>query len=601
MKLYVADFETTTDEKDCRVWGYGISEIGKSYNFYYGNSIDAFMSFFEESKDPCKVYIHNLRFDGIFLINWLEANGFRFVRNKTEAEDRTYTALITSNNVYYNIEVYFTRDRDAHLAHKVQFIDSVKIINTSVERIAKDFHLPMEKGSIDYHKKREVGYRLTTEEIGYIRDDCEIVAAALNELFKAGINKNTISKSAMSYYQNMTPYYNKKFPKLNEDVTEELRRAYRGGIAYLNPLYRDKAVGNGIVLDCNSEYPSVMASKPFPAGRPIVFFGEYKYDPRYPLYIISFSCSFELKKGKIPTVQIKDSPYYDPLEYLETSNGCIEKLIMTNIDFEMFKENYNIEDLKFNGGYKFKAFNGLFTDYVEHWNKIKIESKVNSNYSMYQIAKKCMNSLYGAFGVKTKNILKQPVKKEDGLIHFVNFKQKDRRGSYLPVALFTTAYGRQHLIQTAQKIRDWSFKKYGEDLYLYSDTDSCKFLVKNENEDLEDLKKIIDIHKYKLGAWKIESRFKRAKFIKSKVYIEEAYDDSLNVVIAGFPKNLAPLLTFENFERGFTTEGMTLEELVELARKNGATEEQIKKIDNHKKYKYVKGGVVLEETSFTLK
>ena len=601
MKLYVADFETTTDEKDCRVWGYGISEIGKSYNFYYGNSIDAFMAFFEESKDPCKVYIHNLRFDGIFLINWLEANGFRFVRNKTEAEDRTYTALITSNNVYYNIEVYFTRDRDAHLAHKVQFIDSVKIINTSVERIAKDFHLPMEKGSIDYHKKREVGYRLTTEEIGYIRDDCEIVAAALNELFKAGINKNTISKSAMAYYQNMTPYYNKKFPKLNEDITEELRRAYRGGIAYLNPLYRDKAVGNGIVLDCNSEYPSVMASKPFPAGRPIVFFGEYKYDPRYPLYIISFSCSFELKKGKIPTVQIKDSPYYDPLEYLETSNGCIEKLIMTNIDFEMFKENYNIEDIKYNGGYKFKAFNGLFTDYVEHWNKIKIESKVNSNYSMYQIAKKCMNSLYGAFGVKTKNILKQPVKKEDGLIHFVNFKQKDRRGSYLPVALFTTAYGRQHLIQTAQEIRDWSFKKYGEDLYLYSDTDSCKFLVKNENEDLEDLKKVIDIHKYKLGAWKIESRFKRAKFIKSKVYIEEAYDNSLNVVIAGFPKNLAPLLTFENFERGFTTEGMTLEELVELARKNGATEEQIKKIDNHKKYKYVKGGVVLEETSFTLK
>lgn len=601
MKFYVADFETTTDEKDCRVWGYGISEIGKPHNFYYGNSIDDFMRFFEDSKEPCKVYMHNLRFDGIFLVNWLEANNFRYVRNKTDASDQTYTALITDHNVYYNIEVYFTRERERHLANKVQFIDSVKIINTSVERIAKDFHLPTEKGSIDYHKPREKGYRLTTEEIGYIRTDCEIVAAALNELFKAGLTKNTISKSAMAYYENMTPEYNRRFPKLNEDISAELRRAYRGGIAYLNPKYKGKAVGNGIVLDCNSEYPYVMANKPFPAGRPLIFYGEYKYDVRYPLYIISFSCSFKLKEGKIPTVQIKDSPYYDPLEYLETSNGCIERLIMTNVDYELFRENYEVEDLMFNGGYKFKAFRGLFTDYVEHWNKLKIRSKVDGNYSMYQISKRCMNSLYGAFGVKTKNILKQPVKGDDGMIHFVNFKQKDRRGSYLPVALFTTAYGRQHLIQTAQKIRDWSYKKYGEDLYIYSDTDSCKFLVKNEQEDLEELKQIIDIHKYKLGAWKIESRFRRAKFLKSKVYIEEDYEGALNVVIAGFPKNLAPLLTFDNFETGFTTEGMSLDDLVELARKNGATEEQIKKIDNHKKYKYVKGGVVLEETSFTLK
>ena len=109
MKFYVADFETTTDEKDCRVWGYGISEIGKPYNFYYGNSIDDFMRFFEDSKEPCKVYMHNLRFDGIFLVNWLEANNFRYVRNKTDASDQTYTALITDHNVYYNIEVYFTR------------------------------------------------------------------------------------------------------------------------------------------------------------------------------------------------------------------------------------------------------------------------------------------------------------------------------------------------------------------------------------------------------------------------------------------------------------------------------------------------------------
>lgn len=46
MKLYTADFETTTEEEDCRVWAYGICEIEKPYcNFTYGNNIEDFMKF----------------------------------------------------------------------------------------------------------------------------------------------------------------------------------------------------------------------------------------------------------------------------------------------------------------------------------------------------------------------------------------------------------------------------------------------------------------------------------------------------------------------------------------------------------------------------
>lgn len=599
MIKYVADFETTTDEKDCRVWGYGITEIGKPYNFKYGNNIDDFM-YFLETTDNARVYMHNLRFDGVFLINWLDANGFKFVRDKKEAEDRTYTALITNDNIYFRIEVYFERNKAGHTANRVVFYDSLKILNSSVEQIAKDFHFPIQKGRIDYKQKRELGHRLTTEEIGYIRNDVEIVAMALDVLFKAGVDKNTIAASAMEYYKNMTPAFGKLFPKLPKEIDEEIRMAYRGGFTYLNPKYRGREVGTGVVLDCNSEYPSMMATKTFPVGIPKIFNGDYVYDPRYPLYIVSFSCSFELKKGKIPTVQIKDSPYYDQAEYIESSEGVILGLIMTSVDFELFKENYDIYDLKVNGGYKFKAHTSLFTKYVEHWNELKIKSKVESNYSMLQVSKKMLNSLYGRFGAKTKNILKEPVKMDDDLIHFINYKKDDRRSAYCAVAAFTTAYGRRHLVETIEKVREWSFNKYGEDLYIYSDTDSCKIELKNEEEDLEDLKKIIDIHKYKLGAWKIESRFNRAKYLRGKAYIEEEKDGHLNVVIAGFPKNLAPLLNFDNFKRGFSTKGKTLEDLVQMARENGATEEQISKIDQNLKYKYVKGGVILEESSFTL-
>lgn len=599
MKCFVADFETTTDENDCRVWGYGISEIGKTYNFKYGNNIDDFMEYWEKS-ETCRVYMHNLRFDGNFLINWLDSHGFKFVRDKKLAEDKTYTALITNDNIYYRIEVYFQRNKAGHTANRVLFYDSMKILNSSVEQIAKDFHLPICKGKIDYNKKRERGYRLTSEEIIYIRNDVEIVAMALDALFKAGVNKNTIAASAMEYYRTMQPSFNRLFPKLPVENDNEIRQAYRGGFSYLNKKYKNKVVGNGIVLDCNSEYPAMMATQAFPVGYPKIFYGEYEEDIRYPLYIISFSCAFKLKEGGIPTVQIKDSPFYNQTEYVEDTEGTIVGLIMTSVDYELFRENYDVESIKFNGGYKFKAHTTLFKDYINHWNDIKIKSKVEHNYSMYECAKKMNNALYGRFGAKTKNIQKEPIRMDDGLIHFENYKKDDRRVAYTAVAAFTTAYGRRHLLQTISKIRKWSNEKYGEDLYIYSDTDSAKIELKNFDEDIEDLKKILDIHKYKLGAWKIESKFRRAKFLRVKTYIEEDFDGKLNVVIAGFPKNLAPLLNFDNFTHGFTTKGMSIEQLVNLARKNGATDEQISKIDYNLKYKYVKGGIILEPTSFTL-
>ena len=46
--MYVADFETTTNIEDCRVWAWGLCEIGNISNFIYGNNIS---SFFEKMKE----------------------------------------------------------------------------------------------------------------------------------------------------------------------------------------------------------------------------------------------------------------------------------------------------------------------------------------------------------------------------------------------------------------------------------------------------------------------------------------------------------------------------------------------------------------------
>lgn len=141
-------------------------------------------------------------------------------------------------------------------------------------------------------------------------------------------------------------------------------------------------------------------------------------------------------------------------------------------------------------------------------------------------------------------------------------------------------------------------KKYGIDKYFYSDTDSIKCGL--TEEDLEELKDIIEIDDYKLGAWALEEHFDRFLGLRQKCYITET-DGKVNVTVAGLPHYLAPLINFNNFKRGFTTAGLTLEMLKEEARKNGATEDEIKKIHHKLRYTYVNGGVVLEDTDFTIK
>ena len=56
-----------------------------------------------------------------------------------------------------------------------------------------------------------------------------------------------------------------------------------------------------------------------------------------------------------------------------------------------------------------------------------------------------------------------------------------------------------------------------------------------------------------------------------------------------------------NFKRGFTTKGKLLPDLVEMAKANGATEDELEKIHHKLTYKYVKGGVILSDTDFTIK
>ena len=577
MRKFTADFETTTQADDCRVWAYALSEIGNPENFMYGNSMEDFMEWCGDRCHNYELYFHNLKFDGCYIISWLLSHGFTWIEDKKDRDDNTFTTLITDMGQFYSIVIYFEAHNKKHV-NKITIKDSLKILNFSVEKIAQDFNLPVSKLKIDYHAKREKGHKLTEEEIAYIRNDVEIMSMALDIVFSEGLTKMTIASDALADFKERIGQFRYFFPELPLEMDQDIRQSYKGGFTYLNPIYQGLEVGAGYVLDKNSMYPSKMVKEVLPVGWPIYFDGKYEYDKTHPLYIQRLTCSFKLKKGKIPSIQLKNNPSFKATEYIESSNDELVTLTLCNPDLELFLDNYDVDNVYWQGGWKFRGVRGIFKDYVNFWTEKKIQAKKEHNGARYVLSKLMLNSCYGRFGLNPMSRTKRPYL-VDGVLKFALNEIEHRKPVYVAMAAFITAYARKDIIESSQMIREYSLKHYGFDAYIYSDTDSIHCLMKLK--DLRAMKEELDIDDYKLGSWKIESSFEKAKFLRSKAYIELG-EGGLNVTIAGLPKRLGKYINFDNFEIGFTTEGM--------------------QIDEHKlSYKQVKGGVLLVDTDFTIK
>lgn len=570
MRKYTADFETNNFGDKADVWAWGVCEIDNPENFKYGTKIDEFIYFCFNRKQNMQIYFHNLKFDGEFIIHYLLTHGYTYIKDKADKKDKTFTTLISSQGQFYSLEIFF--EVSEKKINKVTIYDSLKIINMSVEKIAKDFKLPILKGSIDYKLIRDENHKLTDEEISYLRNDVEIMARALKIMFDEGLTKMTIGSDALYFYKQLNQNFLNYFPILDFEIDASIRQSYKGGFTYLNPKYKNEIVYDGLVLDVNSLYPSVLYNEKMPIGKPVYFKGKYQENKLYDLYIQRISCMFEIKKDKLPTIQIKNQTrFFVPNEYLENSNNEIVVLTLTNVDLELFKEHYNISELVYLDGYMFKSQKGLFKNYIDFWSNRKIEAKKENNDAIYKISKLMLNSLYGKFGLNPNVQSKYPVLIDD-VVKYKLHDAETRDAVYIPVATFVTSYARNKTIRTSQKIRDYTLDKYNEDYYIYSDTDSIH--MKNLNE--EELKKFVDIDDFILGFWKLESRFKKGKFLRQKCYIEQTYDEKINVTIAGLPKLLGDKINFENFKEGFNAKGKLT-------------------------FGHVRGGVILKETEFTIK
>lgn len=223
MRKFACDFETNVSETDCRVWAYSIAEIGKPDNFMYGNNIEDFITWCANPRENYQCYFHNGKFDFEYIFSYLLSNGFRCIKDKKEKADKTFTTLISDMGQFYSMEIYF-KIKDSKHVNKVTIIDSLKILNFSVEKIAKDLKLPVQKLDLDYETIREVGHELTKHEIDYIRNDVVIMAMALDGIFKQKLTKMTIGSDALSHYKKINKNFKTYYPILPFEIDKDIRR-----------------------------------------------------------------------------------------------------------------------------------------------------------------------------------------------------------------------------------------------------------------------------------------------------------------------------------------------------------------------------------------
>ncbi|MBQ7770877.1 MAG: hypothetical protein IJ373_06810 [Clostridia bacterium] len=546
----VSDFETTTDKNDVRVWAVCSVDIDDGETVYIGNSIERFFDWLQDKNTVC--YFHNLKFDGEFLLHYLLTHGYKHSDKPTE---NCFETLITDTGIFYSITVYFKRENKKW--RKVVFYDSLKKLPFKVATIAKAFDLPMAKGSIDYDAPRPIGHELTEEEREYIQDDCRIVAAALKTQIGEGLTRMTNASDALNSFKAIIgkEKFERLFPVFPIELDADIRRAYKGGFVYLNPKYRGYRGLKGITLDVNSLYPWAMYSCLLPFGYPVYFEGEPEPDDRYPLFIVRIQCEFELKPDHIPTIQLKNNRAFIETEYLTSSNGEIVQMTLTNVDLRLFLDNYNVWNLEYIAGWKFKGKVGIFKDYIDHWMHIK----ETTTGAKRQLAKLMLNSLYGKFATNPKSRKKTPYLDEDGIVRYHVTDVEERDPVYTAMGAFITAYAREKTIRSAQTVYD---------RFIYADTDSLHLIGHEVPENLE-------VHPTRLGAWKNEGCFDDSIFVRAKTYIE-VVDGKVKVTCAGMPDNVKEQVTLDNFHSGSTFGGKL------MPRRH-------------------KGGIVLESTTFTIK
>ena len=647
VRYFVGDFESTVydGQENTEVWASAVVEMyTEDVNIFH--SIDETFNYLISLNSNVVIYYHNLKFDGnfwlSFLINVLNLKqAFTGDLPNVEWQDdkgmlnNTFKYVISDMGQWYNIKVKVKN-------HFIEFRDSLKLLPFSVKKLGKSFNTKHQKLEMEYTGFRYAGCTITDDEKKYIANDVLVVKEALEIAFNDGHNKLTIGSCCLSEYKKIIgDDYQMFFPDVSRETLEEkygsptvdayIRKSYRGGWCYLVNGKENKIFNNGTTADVNSLYPSMMHSQSgnkYPLAKPKFWSGNFIPDNAIganKFYFVRIKTRFYLKKGYLPFIQIKGNLLYKGTESLSSSDvydhktGAYYKyyidkngnkhdtrveMTLTMMDFELMKEHYELVDFEILDGCYFNSQVGIFDDYINKYKRIKMTSKG----AVRELAKLFLNNLYGKMASSTCSSFKLAYPKQDKSIGFITVEANEKDAGYIPVGSAITSYARCFTIRAAQK----NYHGVNEKGFIYADTDSihCDLLP----HEITGIK----VHDSDFCAWKLESCWDKAIFVRQKTYIEHVTHENCeeiehpynNIKCAGMPqrckdlfqKSLDNTAVYSDYKDG-SPESLFLF--------NQETKEPIKRSLSDFKIglkvygkllpKRIKGGVLLVETTYEMR
>lgn len=642
VRYFVGDFETTVYEgqEDTEVWASAVVELF-SEDVQVHHSIDETFNYFKSLNSNIVCYYHNLKFDGSFWLSYLlidagfaqaidtDETGVQRFQNNKSMKNNTISYSISGMGQWYRITIKVNN-------HTIEFRDSLKLLPFSVKRIGQSFGTKHKKLDMEYEGFRYAGCTITDAEREYIANDVLVVKEALEIMSKEGHKKLTIGSCCLAEYRKSIggKKYENFFPNLYDiPISEEygspnageyIRKSYHGGWCYLARGKEAQLKHNGTTADVNSLYPSMMSSESgncYPIGEPTFWQGDLIPDEALSpsvFFFVRFTTRFYIKPNKLPFVQIKNTLRYRPTEMLETSDiynyedgryyseyydfdGTLKPatvtLTMTQTDFKLFRDHYDLVDFKILDGCYFKSRIGIFDDYIEKYKQIKL----NSKGAKRELAKLFLNNLYGKMASSTNSNFKVAFVKEDKSIGFNTVVANDKTPGYIAVGSCITSYARNFTIRAAQA------NYYGPDKpgFIYADTDSIHC-------DLQpDQIKGIKVHPKNFCCWKLESCWDDGYFIRQKTYIEHVTHEDCepidkpyyNIKCAGMPEHCKQLFMLSM--QGATEEQkseLTDEEKDFISTKRSLEDFNIGlRVPGKLRPKRIRGGVLLVTTTYEMR
>lgn len=394
----------------------------------FNSFINQLLTFFGKNK-KLVVYAHNLSgFDGILLMKHFIPFG--------KVEPVLFNGKLMSIKVKLNIDGYKNKT--------IIFKDSYLLLPQSLRNLCLAFNVTLPKGyfpfkltnifytgiipafeywtNIDlktynrlFKENANKTWNFKDHAIKYCKLDCKCLHEILiqfNQLifnnFKLNIEKSlTLPALAMRIYKSQFMPKNTIYQLLG-NVEKDIRQAYTGGAVdvyiptnrknILSLIYSNvRALFTKLfIYDVNSLYPFIMASRPMPVGKPVVFDGDIrKIDPNAFGFFYCKITSPENIKHPLLQRKIKTADGIRTIAGLGSWHGWIFSDEMNNA----MKYGYTFDIIK---GYEFEK-GYIFKEYVDKMYSLRMEYP--KGHPMNLIAKLLMNSLYGKFGMRLESTI----------------------------------------------------------------------------------------------------------------------------------------------------------------------------------------------------